>query len=82
MVVVCCLLIMLKVFVYELIGGIVVVLIMLLFEKIGGNCNWDYCYCWLCDVMIMLFVLMCGGYYDEVWFWCMWFGCVMVGLLE
>lgn len=48
---------MLKLCEYEEIGGIVVVLMILIFEYEGMMCNWDYRYCWLCDSFFMVKVL-------------------------
>lgn len=76
-----CVLIMVKLLLSLCIGGIVVVLISLLFECFGGKCNWDYWFCWLCDVSFMLCVLVCCGYCDEVVCWCDWFVCVIVDYL-
>ncbi|MDI9690666.1 glycoside hydrolase family 15 protein, partial [Burkholderia cenocepacia] len=54
-------LITLKALAYEPTGGIVAAPTTSLPEKIGGNRNWDYRYCWLRDATITLLALMRGG---------------------
>jgi GH15 family glucan-1,4-alpha-glucosidase len=41
-------------------------------EKIGGERNWDYRYCWLRDTAFTLMVLMLAGYEDEAIAWRLW----------
>lgn len=59
--VVICSVIMLKLCQYEDSGVIIVVMIIFIFEVFGSVCNWDYCYCWLCDVVFVVCVLNCFG---------------------
>ncbi|HGO6126368.1 glycoside hydrolase family 15 protein [Burkholderia cepacia] len=75
-------LITLKALAYEPTGGIVAAPTTSLPEKIGGNRNWDYRYCWLRDATITLLALMRGGYYDEARAWRTWLGRVMAGSPE
>jgi GH15 family glucan-1,4-alpha-glucosidase len=72
----------LKALAYEPTGGIVAAPTTSLPEKIGGNRNWDYRYCWLRDATITLLALMRGGYYDEARAWRSWLGRVMAGSPE
>ncbi|BAX58317.1 glycoside hydrolase family 15 protein [Burkholderia stabilis] len=75
-------LITLKALAYEPTGGIVAAPTTSLPEKIGGNRNWDYRYCWLRDATITLLALMRGGHYDEARAWRTWLGRVMAGSPE
>lgn len=53
-------------------GGIVAAVTSSLPEKIGGERNWDYRYCWLRDTSFTLLVLMLAGYEDEAIAWRLW----------
>lgn len=44
----------------------VVVVIFGLFEEIGGECNWDYCYIWVWDLAFFMYVFLWLGFWDEV----------------
>ncbi len=41
-------------------------------ERIGGQRNWDYRFCWLRDATFTLLALMHGGYVDEARAWRDW----------
>ena len=62
----------LKALTYHPTGGIVAAVTTSLPEKLGGNRNWDYRYCWLRDATITLFALMQSGYYEEAGEWRAW----------
>ena len=65
-------LITLKALTYGPTGGIVAAPTTSLPEKIGGQRNWDYRYCWLRDATLTLLALMGGGYYEEARNWRAW----------
>jgi GH15 family glucan-1,4-alpha-glucosidase len=65
-------LITLKALAYEPTGGIVAAVTTSLPEKLGGDRNWDYRYCWLRDATLTLRTLMRGGYFDEAACWRDW----------
>jgi GH15 family glucan-1,4-alpha-glucosidase len=62
----------LKAMTYQHSGGIVAALTTSLPEKIGGQRNWDYRYCWLRDTAFTLLVLMHAGYTEEAIAWRRW----------
>jgi GH15 family glucan-1,4-alpha-glucosidase len=65
-------LITLKALTYRPTGGIVAAPTMSLPERIGGDRNWDYRYCWLRDAAFMLESLLSVGYRDEARAWQEW----------
>ena len=62
----------LKALTYHPTGGIAAAATTSLPEKLGGNRNWDYRYCWLRDATLTLFALMQCGYYEEAGEWRDW----------
>jgi len=65
-------LITLKALIYEPTGGIVAAPTTSLPERLGGERNWDYRYCWLRDATFTLLALMDAGYIDEAARWRDW----------
>ena len=65
-------LITLKAMTYRPCGGIVAAATTSLPERIGGERNWDYRYCWLRDTSFTLLVLMAAGYVEEAVDWRKW----------
>jgi GH15 family glucan-1,4-alpha-glucosidase len=65
-------LITLKALTYQHTGGIVGAPTASLPERLGGERNWDYRYCWLRDATSTLLALMNAGYYEEACAWRDW----------
>ena len=65
-------LITLKALIYRPTGGIVAAPTTSLPERIGGQRNWDYRYCWLRDATFTLLALMNAGYFHEAEAWRDW----------
>jgi len=65
-------LITLKALTYEPTGGIVAAVTTSLPERLGGERNWDYRYCWLRDATMTLLAFMNLGYYEEANAWRAW----------
>jgi GH15 family glucan-1,4-alpha-glucosidase len=62
----------LKALTYGPTGGIVAAPTTSLPEKIGGERNWDYRFCWLRDATLTLLGAMSAGYYEEAEAWREW----------
>jgi GH15 family glucan-1,4-alpha-glucosidase len=65
-------LITLRALIYAPTGGIVAAPTTALPERIGGERNWDYRYCWLRDATLTLLAFMNSGYYEEAAAWRDW----------
>lgn len=65
-------LILLKALIYAPTGGMAAAATTSLPEKLGGERNWDYRFCWLRDATFMLYALIGGGYVEEAAAWRQW----------
>ncbi|HEY8943126.1 MAG TPA: glycoside hydrolase family 15 protein, partial [Polyangiaceae bacterium] len=65
-------LIALKALTYKPTGGIAAAPTTSLPERIGGQRNWDYRFCWVRDASITLYSLLAAGYTNEARAWREW----------
>ncbi len=65
-------LLILKALTYEPTGGMVAAPTTSLPERLGGERNWDYRYCWLRDSSLALTALMRAGFGEEARAWVGW----------
>ncbi|WNG31025.1 glycoside hydrolase family 15 protein [Cystobacter fuscus] len=62
----------LKALTYAPTGGIVAAATTSLPERLGGQRNWDYRFCWLRDATFTLYALSLGGFREEAEAWRSW----------
>ena len=79
---ICRSLITLKALTYTPTGGMVAAPTTSLPERIGGNRNWDYRFCWVRDATLTLLALMNAGYFEEAQAWRDWLTRAVAGRPE
>jgi len=79
---ICRSLITLKALTYAPTGGMVAAPTTSLPERIGGNRNWDYRFCWVRDATLTLLALMNAGYFEEAQAWRDWLTRAVAGRPE
>ena len=62
----------LKALTYQPSGGLIAALTTGLPEKLGGNRNWDYRYCWIRDAAFTVLILLHAGFTQEAMEWRGW----------
>jgi GH15 family glucan-1,4-alpha-glucosidase len=65
-------LLVLKALTFDPTGGIVAAPTTSLPERIGGERNWDYRFCWVRDATVTLYALLRAGYTEEAQAWREW----------
>jgi GH15 family glucan-1,4-alpha-glucosidase len=65
-------LLVLKALTHQPTGGIVAAPTSSLPERLGGDRNWDYRYCWLRDASLTLIAMLHAGYHAEAAAWRQW----------
>jgi GH15 family glucan-1,4-alpha-glucosidase len=75
-------LITLKALTYRPTGGMVAAPTTSLPERIGGDRNWDYRFCWVRDATLTLLALMNAGYFEEAQCWRDWLTRAVAGRPE
>jgi GH15 family glucan-1,4-alpha-glucosidase len=69
----------LKALTYSPTGGMVAAPTMGLPERLGGDRNWDYRYCWVRDATFTLEAFLAAGYVDEAAAWRAWLSRAVAG---